>query len=329
MGRVPVIKTVNLCKYYEMGKNVVKALDHINFEVYSGELIIIFGPSGCGKSTLMHLIAGLDEPTSGEIYIRGEKLSGKNAKELAQHRRTKIGLVFQQFNLINTMNIIENVALPLAFNRISKRRRFKRAETLIEAIGLSSQKNHTPSELSGGQQQKLAIARALVANPWILLADEPTGNIDSRSADEVIKLLVILSRKSKRTILIITHNPDYLKYADRLIYLKDGKIIKIRLNRRVKGIGEEAQEWLPSLKATIYEEEKRRKEEKGASSKGSLASKGQLSWPKRKKPLLPSEDFEKARLDSRLGSTESRRESKQPSSEEESPEGINLIEPKI
>lgn len=255
MARTPVIKTVNLCKYFYMGKNVVKALDHINLEIYSGEFVIIFGPSGCGKSTLLNMIAGLDIPTSGEIFIRGERLSGKTPKELAKHRRTKIGMVFQQFNLIHTMNVIENVALPLTFDGIYKKRRTKRAESLIEVIEMGQWKNHTPSELSGGQQQKIAIARALVANPWILIADEPTGNIDSKAADEIIKFLVLLCRKSKRTILMVTHNPDYLKYADRVIYMKDGIIQRVKMRRVVKGV-EEGKEWLPSKKTEVLKQEK-------------------------------------------------------------------------
>jgi putative ABC transport system ATP-binding protein len=235
MARVPVIKTVNLSKYFQPSKtNVVKALQGINIEIYSGEFIVIFGPSGCGKSTLMNIIAGLTEPSSGEIYIRGEKLSGLSPNQLAKHRRTKIGMVFQQFNLIRTMNAVENIALPLNFSGIPRRRRFARAEKMMELLGLGEQKKQTPSELSGGQQQKLAIARALSTNPWIILADEPTGNIDSKAAKEIIDLLLSLSKKSKRTVVLITHNLDYRKYADRMIYLKDGKVIKVETRRKVK-----------------------------------------------------------------------------------------------
>ncbi len=235
MARVPVIKTVNLSKYFQPSKtNVVKALQGINIEIYSGEFIVIFGQSGCGKSTLMNLIAGLTESTAGEIYIRGEKLSGLSSKEFAKHRRTKIGMIFQQFNLIRTMNVVENVALPLNFSGISRGRRLARAEKMMELLGLEEQKNQTPSELSGGQQQKLAIARALSCNPWIILADEPTGNIDSKAAGEIIDLLLSLSKKSKRTVVLITHNPEYRKYADRVIYLKDGRVTKIETRRKIK-----------------------------------------------------------------------------------------------
>jgi len=262
MVRIPVIKIVNLCKYYELGKNVVKAVDHINLEIYSGEFIVILGPSGCGKSTLLNMIAGLDEPTAGEIYIRGEKLSGKTGKELAIYRRSKIGMIFQQFNLLPSLNIVENVALPLVFSGVPYRRRMKRAETLIEAVGLGNHKNHYPSELSGGQQQRVAIARALATNPWILVADEPTGNLDTKSAEEVIKILVNLCRKSRRTIIMVTHNPDYRKYADRVIYIRDGKILKIKVNRRIKVIDKEGgEDWIESLKAVALEKKNSKSKE--------------------------------------------------------------------
>lgn len=258
MARTPVIKTINLCKYYQMGKNnVVKAVDHVNLEIYSGEFIVILGPSGCGKSTFLNMITGLDEPTAGEIYIRGEKLSGKTGKELALYRRSKIGMIFQQFNLLPTLNIVENIALPLMFAGVPYKRRMARAEKLAEAVGLGSHKNHYPSELSGGQQQRVAIARALAANPWILVADEPTGNLDTKSSEEVMKILVNLCRKSRRTVIMVTHNPDFRKYADRVIYFRDGKIIKIKVNRRIKVIDEKGSEdWIESLKAATLQEEK-------------------------------------------------------------------------
>lgn len=227
MARTPVIKTVNLCKYYQMGKTTVRAAQKINMEIYSGEFVIIFGPSGCGKSTLLSLMAGLDEPTSGEILIRGEKINYLNMNQLARYRRTKIGMVFQQYNLIKTMTAMENVALPLAFDGKPRKFRLQRALSCLELVGMEELKDHTPAELSGGQQQKVAIARAWIAVPWIVLADEPTGNLDSKSADEIMKLLKGLSQKSKRTVVLITHNPDYLKFADRVFYLRDGVIAKI------------------------------------------------------------------------------------------------------
>lgn len=234
MTRTPVIKTINLTKTFKLGKVDVTALTNVNVEIYSGELIVFFGPSGCGKSTLMSMIAGLQQPSSGKVLIRGEDLTKLDKEGLAKHRRSKIGMIFQNFNLLQSMNVLENIALPLQFGGISKSKRLKRAASLLEVVGLSEFKNHTPAELSGGQQQRIAMARSLVTNPWILLADEPTGNLDSRSANEVMRLLISLSRKSKRTVVIITHNPDHLEYADRVFYVKDGKIEKIKVNPKTK-----------------------------------------------------------------------------------------------
>lgn len=234
MARLPVIKAVNLEKSFQLGGITVTALGGVNLEIYSGEFVVFFGPSGCGKSTLMSMIAGLQPPTKGKVYIRGEDLTTMDDAQLAQHRRTKIGMVFQQFNLISTMNVVENIALPLAFARIDRKRRLKRAEDLLETVGLSEYKKHTPSELSGGQQQRISCARSLVANPWIILADEPTGNLDSKSADEVMRLLISLNRKSKRTVILITHNPDYLIYADRVFHIRDGRVVDVEVNKNVQ-----------------------------------------------------------------------------------------------
>lgn len=238
MPRIPVIKAANLTKEFELGTITVKALAGVNLEIYAGEFVIFFGPSGCGKSTLMSMIAGLQPPSNGQILIRGEDLSKLTESQLADHRRSKIGMVFQSFNLIPTMNIVENIALPLSFARISKKRRLARAENLLEVVGMNEYKKHRPTELSGGQQQRIAIARSLVANPWIILADEPTGNLDSKSANEVMRLLISLNRKSKRTIVLITHNPEYVDYADRIFYLRDGKVVDIKVNSKVRKIEE-------------------------------------------------------------------------------------------
>jgi len=225
--RTPVIKAVNLTRHYEMGDEVYKALDKVNLEIYSGEFIIIFGPSGCGKSTLMSLLAGLDKPTSGDVLVRGESLSAMNVNALSKYRRTKIGMIFQQYNLISTMNMVENVALPLAFDGLPRRRRIKRAMTVLDMVGIADLSTHTPAEMSGGQQQRVGIARAWVGSPWIVFADEPTGNLDSKSANDVMGLLKKLSEKSKRTVVLITHNPEYLSFADRVVYLKDGRVLRI------------------------------------------------------------------------------------------------------
>jgi putative ABC transport system ATP-binding protein len=221
-----------------LGDIEVDALQGVNIEVYSGEFICFFGPSGCGKSTLLSIVSGLQRPTTGEVYLRGEKINYDNKDELAKFRRNKIGMVFQSFNLITSMNIVENIALPLAFAAIPKARRMKRAEDLLTVVGLEKYKDHTPAQLSGGQQQRVAIARSMVNAPWIMLADEPTGNLDSKSANDIIRLLISLNRKSRRTVILITHNPDYLDYADRIFYLQDGKIIKTKVNSKVKQVEE-------------------------------------------------------------------------------------------
>jgi putative ABC transport system ATP-binding protein len=234
MAKIPVFKAVNVTKTYQLGDIEVKALQSVNLEIYSGEFICIFGQSGCGKSTLLSLIAGLQKPTTGEIYVRGEKLSELDNEGLAKYRRSKIGIVFQSFNLIPSMNIMENIALPLTFARISKKQRMDRAKSLLDTVGLTKYADHTSSQLSGGQQQRVAIARSLVTAPWILLADEPTGNLDSKSANEVMRLLISLNRKSKRTVILITHNPEYLDYADRIFFMQDGKVIKTQVNSKIK-----------------------------------------------------------------------------------------------
>jgi len=234
LAKVPVLKATNLTKEFKLGAVDVTALEGVNLEIYSGEFIIFFGPSGCGKSTLMSMLAGLQPPSKGKILVRGEDLGAMDDNQLAKYRRTKIGMVFQSFNLISSMNIVENIALPLTFDRISRSRRMGRAENLLEVVGMADYKSHTPSELSGGQQQRIALARSLVTNPWIILADEPTGNLDSKSANDVMRLLIKLSRKSKRTVILITHNPDYLIYADRIFYVKDGKIDRVEVNSDVK-----------------------------------------------------------------------------------------------
>ena len=233
MAKIPVIKAINLSKTFKLSKdNEVIALHAVNFEIYSGELICFFGPSGCGKSTLLSMLAGLQPPTSGEVVVRGKNLANYKKKEISAYRREKIGMVFQQFNLILSMTVLENIALPMAFGGMKRKRRMQRALHLLEVVGLGEKKKSVPADLSGGQQQKVAIARSLINNPWIIMADEPTGNLDSKSADDVMKLLISLSRKSKRTVILITHNPEYLQYADRIFRMKDGRVDKIEVNAK-------------------------------------------------------------------------------------------------
>jgi|GEM_PF-634392 len=233
MAKTPVIKASNLSKTFKLGKNEITALHSVDFEIFSGEFICFFGPSGCGKSTLLSMLAGLQPPSSGKVLVRGKDLSVLGKKEISKYRRSKIGMVFQQFNLILSMNVLENIALPMAFDGVSRKRRAQRAQHLLSVVGLDDKKKDVPADLSGGQQQRVAVARSLINNPWIIMADEPTGNLDSQSADEVMKLLVSLSRKSKRTVILITHNPDYLKFADRVFKMKDGHILTVEKNKKV------------------------------------------------------------------------------------------------
>lgn len=226
MERSPIIKIEGIHKSFGNGDVAVKVLDDISLEIYSGEYIILFGPSGCGKSTLLNCISGLEMPDKGRIVIRGDDISKFTKAELAKYRNRKIGIIFQSFNVLKSFNILENIALPQTFSGIPKGRRMKRAEHLLDMFGLKQLGKRIPTEVSGGQQQRVAIARALVNNPWILIADEPTGNLDSKASAEVMELLEKLNAKSKRTVVMVTHNPEHLKYAHRVIYLKDGKIIK-------------------------------------------------------------------------------------------------------
>lgn len=202
--------------------------------MYSGEFIIVFGPSGCGKSTLLHILAGLEPATSGQVLIRKEDIAKLKGKDLAKFRRTKIGIVFQQYNLLRTLTSAQNIALPLAAHGIALKRRHERALHILEMLNLSKLANKIPVDLSGGEQQRISLGRALVANPWILFADEPTGNLDSKSADEVFGILVALNRKSKRTVIMVTHNPNYLPCVDRVFVMTDGQIVNTMINSKEK-----------------------------------------------------------------------------------------------
>lgn len=225
MARRPIIEVQNLVVKYDVGQeNETTALVGIDLEIYAGEYVIIFGPSGCGKSTLLNCIAGLERITSGDIKIRGASLKTLTEDELSVHRRQRVGMIFQQFNVLRNMSVLDNVALPqlLAAQSLDKRR--ERAFRLLKLLNLDRHAHKRPTQLSGGQQQRVAIARSLVNNPWILLADEPTGNLDSKSAGEIMELVQLLNQKSRRTIIMVTHNPDHLVYADRVVYMVDGDI---------------------------------------------------------------------------------------------------------
>jgi putative ABC transport system ATP-binding protein len=220
---INVLETKNLTKHYHQGKFLIKALDGVDLSVKAGEFISIMGRSGSGKSTLLHLLGTLDQPTSGEVLLEGEKISSLPARKLPRIRRHKIGFVFQEYNLIPTLTALENVELPLKY--AGRRDRHELAQKALAEVGLSERVNHRPSELSGGEQQRVAIARAIVGKPAVILADEPTGEVDTHTAQEIINLMKKLNRELSITFIIVTHDPGVAAQTQRTIHLSDGKIL--------------------------------------------------------------------------------------------------------
>lgn len=217
----PIVETINLQKTYMLGKVPVHALRGVNLRVYPGDFIAILGPSGSGKSTLLNLIGALDKPTEGKVIIDGVDISALNGSQLAELRR-KIGFVFQFFNLVPRLSALENVELPLAIAGVSKSERRKKAIELLKMVGLEDRMNHKPMELSGGEQQRVAIARALINDPRYLLMDEPTGNLDSKTANEIMKLVKKLNEEKNITVILVTHNQSLANYAERIVHIVDG-----------------------------------------------------------------------------------------------------------
>ena len=213
-----------VCKYYQMGDTTVKAADHITMKIEKGEFVAIVGQSGSGKSTCMNIIGCLDVPTAGTYRLNGRDVGKMSRNELASIRNEMLGFIFQQYNLLPKLNLLENVEVPLVYAGIPRAERHRRAREVLEQVGLGDKLKNKPSQLSGGQQQRVAIARALASKPAIILADEPTGNLDSKTSDEVIKLLKVTSQKFHQTIVMITHNPEIAAQADRTIRIEDGRI---------------------------------------------------------------------------------------------------------
>lgn len=218
-----ILRVDNLTKIYGKDSTKVVALDHVSFTVEKGEFVAIVGASGSGKSTLLHLIGGVDRPTSGKVYIDGKDIFKFSDDKLAIFRRRQVGLIYQFYNLIPILNVEENITLPLSLDNREVDK--ERLASLLKLLGLENRKNHLPNELSGGQQQRTSIGRAIITNPTIILADEPTGNLDSKSSDEIVALLKKSNKELNQTIIMITHNMEIAKVADRIIKIEDGKIV--------------------------------------------------------------------------------------------------------
>lgn len=219
-----ILRVENLTKTYGKGENEVVAVNNVSFSINQGEFVVIVGSSGSGKSTLLHLLGGVDRPTSGKVYIEGEDIYSLNDDALAIFRRRQVGLIYQFYNLIPILNVEENITLPCDLD--GKKVEVGKLSEILKTLGLENRKKHLPNQLSGGQQQRVSIGRALINNPAIILADEPTGNLDSKSSDEIVELLKISNKKYNQTIIMITHNLEIAKIADRVIKIEDGKIVK-------------------------------------------------------------------------------------------------------
>ena len=221
-----MVEAKGLKKYYRLGEHIVKALDGVDFTVKEQEFVAIVGKSGSGKSTFLHMLGGLDTPTEGSVCIDGRNLAGMNKEQLTVFRRRKVGFVFQNYNLVQDLNVYENIVLPIELDGHPVDKRFM--EEMLDLLKLQEKKEALPSNLSGGQQQRVAIARALASKPRILLADEPTGNLDSASGHDVLGLLKVAARQFRQTVILITHDMDIAQMADRIVHIEDGKIVKER-----------------------------------------------------------------------------------------------------
>ena len=230
--RQTVIRVRDLYKIYRVGENRVRALNGVSFELYKGEFVAVVGTSGSGKSTLLNMMAGLEKPTKGEILIGRTHIEKLSEKQLVAFRRENVGFIFQSYNLLPTMNAVENVALPLSFRGVSRKERLKKALHYMKLVGVKDQAQHMPSQMSGGQQQRVGIARALVVDPKIIFADEPTGNLDSRTTMEVLRLMQRIVKERSQTLVMVTHDNNLASYADRRIRIVDGKIVGIETGGR-------------------------------------------------------------------------------------------------
>jgi putative ABC transport system ATP-binding protein len=228
---LPAVRTENVCRHYQMGQAVIRAVDGISIEIRQGEFVALLGSSGSGKSSLLNLIAGLDRPTSGSVFSGGSDLARLSRQQLAAYRLHTIGMVFQSFNLIPSMTVLENIELPMRFAEVDRSRREGLAREALRRVGLEGRLQHRPVELSGGEQQRTALARALINRPKLLLADEPTGNLDSRTGTEIMDLIRELNQSLGMTVIMVTHERVLAeRYADRLMFLADGKLVGEQVN---------------------------------------------------------------------------------------------------
>ncbi len=225
--REPVIQVKNLYKIFKVGNTKVRALNGVDMTIYKGEFCAIVGTSGSGKSTMLNMLAGLEKPTKGEVIISGKHLERMDENQLVRFRRERVGVIFQSFNLLGTMNAIENVALPLTFRGMDKKTRETKAVKMLKLVGLPKHMKHRPNEMSGGQQQRVGVARALVLDPEIIFADEPTGNLDSNTSAEVLNLMRKVVQEQNQTMVMVTHDNHLAGFADRIFHIIDGKIVKV------------------------------------------------------------------------------------------------------
>jgi len=226
----PVIKTEGLKKIYKLGNEHVNALNGVDLEINKGEICFLVGTSGSGKSTLLNMIAGLEKPTTGTVVINGTHIEKMSERKLAVFRQNNLGFVFQSYNLLPTMTAAENVAMPLMFSGVKMKTRDRKAVEMLKAVGLESRMRHKPTQMSGGQQQRVAIARAFVSDPPVILADEPTGNLDSATTIEIMNMIVEMVRKNNQTLVVVTHEPDLAVYGDKVVRIKDGLIDSVTIN---------------------------------------------------------------------------------------------------
>ena len=255
-----IIELKNVKKIYHMGNEKIKAVNGVSFEINKGEFCCLLGTSGSGKSTLLNLMAGIEKASSGEILLKGYDIRNMSEKNLADFRQHYLGFVFQAYNLIGSMNALENVEMPLVFKRMDAKTRKKLAEQMLIQVGLGSRLTHKPKEMSGGQQQRVGIARAFVAKPEIVFADEPTGNLDTKTTMEVMELIHAMARRNKQTIVMVTHDPRLASYGDKIIHILDGNIQNVEVIKTAEQIEEESRIEIEKFKELQKEKKKARAE---------------------------------------------------------------------